>query len=507
MKRLLRLVLIVGTVVVALYIAQTVLVSRQREALEARAARVLDETVARIDTLRVTVGATGTVLPARQSALAFEQTGIVREVAVEIGEWVPAGTVLARLDTTDLDILVENALVALELQRIAFDALTAPAREEDIAVARAAVASAQASVNAALSTGVTPQQAEIARLQSELARNQLWQAQLQRDLALSQPAAGPGFDVGALIPEDVDVPPELVNQVNAALAGLLPSFPSGAPSADSFTAGLNQAEFGVAIADANAAAVAGRTANQGSVASANAALVAAQAQLDRLVNGASDIEIELAELNLMRAELAVRQAEAARDRARIVAPFDGVVAQVNLVEGQPPPSGSPAFVFIDNSRFYVDLSIDEIDIVEVETGQLVNFNLDALPDERVTGRVERVAIAPIVAGQLVTYPVRVALDPTDAPLRVGMSATATIIVDEIDEALVLPNRFIRIDRATGRAFVNVERSPGRFTEVGVELGLRGDFESQILSGLQAGDRVVLLPRGTFDPFTGSPGGP
>jgi HlyD family secretion protein len=108
----------------------------------------------------------------------------------------------------------------------------------------------------------------------------------------------------------------------------------------------------------------------------------------------------------------------------------------------------------------------------------------------------------VVAGQLVTYPVRVTLDAGDEPIRIGMSATATIVVNEVPDALILPNRFLRIDRATQQAFVTVERSTGVFEEVPVELGLRNETESQIVEGIEAGQRVVLLPRGTFDPFGG-----
>jgi HlyD family secretion protein len=263
---------------------------------------------------------------------------------------------------------------------------------------------------------------------------------------------------------------------------------------------LNQADYGVQIADANYAATTGRTANAGSVANANAALVSAQAQLDRLLNGASDNDLRLAEIAVQQAELAVLQAEAALNRAVITAPFDGVIAQNNLVVGEPPPAETPALLLVDASQYYVDLAIDETDVVEIQVGQPVTFRLDALPDTEITGQVSRVALTPTVAAQLVTYPVRVTLDPNDSPVRIGMSATATIVVDEVQDALILPNRFLRIDRATQQAYVTVERGTGRFEEVPVTLGLRNETESQIVEGIEAGQRVVLLPRGTFDPF-------
>jgi HlyD family secretion protein len=445
----------------------------------------------------VTVGATGTIIPARQVALAFELPGIVQEVLVSEGDSVHTGDVLARLDTSDLETAVENARVALDLQVIAYNALTAPARDEDIAVAQAAVTAAQAAVNAAYASAPSDEQIEIARLQGEMARNQLWQTQLQRDLAQNQ--LQPGVDISSLIPDDANVSQETIDRINAALSGVLPQ--QSLPTTN-YTAGLNQAEYGIQIADANYAAIQARGANMGSVASANAALVSAQVQLDRLLNGASDTDVRLAEIAVQQADLAVAQAEAVLNRAAITAPFDGVIAQVDLTVGEPPPTNSPALILVDPSQYFVDLAIDETDVVDVEVGQQVDLHLDALPDSEITGQVTRVALTPTVAAQLVTYPVRVTLEATDAPIRIGMSATATLVVNEVPDTLILPNRFLRIDRAIQQAYVTVERATGRFEEVPVTLGLRNETESQIVEGLEAGQRVVLLPRETFDPFRG-----
>jgi HlyD family secretion protein len=184
----------------------------------------------------------------------------------------------------------------------------------------------------------------------------------------------------------------------------------------------------------------------------------------------------------------------------LTAPFDGVIAVNNLRVGELPPQTQPAMLLTDLSEYYVDLAIDETDIVNVEVGQPVELRLDALPDAEIVGRVTNVAVSPTIAGQLVTYRVRVTLDPTDEPVRIGMSATATIVVNEVDETLVLPNRFIRIDRTTQEAYVTIEREPGLFEEISVVLGARNETESEIISGLQAGQRVVLLPRAAFDVF-------
>lgn len=506
MRRLIRFTAILFILIVIAVGVSQAFQSRRTAQQAGRSAQVLDEFIVEEGGLRVSVSATGAILPEEQIALLFQVPGLVSEVLVEEGDSVRAGEPLARLDTTDFEAALANVTAALELQRIAYQALTAPPREVDLAVAQAAFDAANAQVGAAASTGVTAQQREIARLQAELALNQLWQAQLQRDLALApRPSVSFAPDISQFIPDDADIPQEVIDQANAALAGLFPSFDfSTGVSARDLNAGLTQAEFGVQIADSNAQAVASRGADAASIASANAAVTAAQVALDRLINGASDLDRQMAEIGLLQAQLAVEQARLALDRAVLTAPFDGVVAQLNLRAGEPSPTNQPAALLVDTSAYYVDLTVDETDVVRIAVGQPVEFRIDALPDAGITGRVTQIAVAPTVIGQLVTYQVRVRLDPTDQPVRIAMSATATIVVDEREAVLTIPNRFIRIDRTTGESFVTIEREPGRFVEVAVRLGARNETTSEVISGIEPGQRVVLLPRDAFNLFGGPP---
>jgi multidrug efflux pump subunit AcrA (membrane-fusion protein) len=435
---------------------------------------VQDETIVETSDLSVTVSAVGTVSPARQVKLAFELSAPVLEIFVREGQPVAAGTVLARLDVPDLETALQNAQIALDLQQISYNTLLAPPREVDIEVARAAVTAAQASVSAA-AQGANANQVEIARLQAEIARNRLWQQQLQRDQRLTPPE----------IPEAVPGVPQRLPPVAS---------PQEIAQMES---SLSQADYEVLIADANSEAAANRGPDVGSLSSANAQLISANAQLDRLLNGPSELDVRMAENDLQRAQLAVDQARANLSRAVLVAPFDGIIAKNNLVIGELPPQ--TAFELIDASSYYVDLAIDETDIVRIETDQPASLALDALPETRVQGTVTRVAQTPTLTGQVVTYLTRVTLAPTFEPIRVGMNATATIVVDDLQDVLTLRNRFIRIDRTTQQAFATIQRSDGQFEEVKIELGLRNETHSQVLSGLEAGQRVVLLPRESLIP--------
>lgn len=464
MKRMLR---IAGTVIVLSIIAiiglQFVQGVPQAGAQE-QAGEIQDETTVDLGILTVTVSGTGTVQPIRQSSLSFELSQPVKEVLVQEGQSVEAGDVLAILDVTDLEAALQDAEVELRRQQVEFDALIAPAREADIAVARAELTAAQAAAGAA-AEGPSAEEIEIARLDTELARNELWQVQLDNADILAPEFRGSSAEV-----QDVQA------ESAVSLAG-----------------------YGVDIADANYAATLSEGPDLSALSSANAEAVAAEIKLNDLLDGPDAADAEVVAINLEIARLAVRQARANLAKATLIAPFDGIIAENNLTVGELPPEGT-AIDLLDTDSYYIDVAVDETDIAPVRTGQRVGLNLDALPEAEITGTVTRVDVTPTFDGDVVTYTVRVTLDPALVGIRVGMSSTATIIVEELQDTLILRNRFIRIDRLTEDAFVTIQQPDGQFEEVPVVLGLRNDTESQIISGLEVGQRVVLLPRESFDIF-------
>jgi HlyD family secretion protein len=481
MKRILRILLSVVILSTLAIIGILYLNYNNATAAQAAAPEIIDETVVEVGDLSVTVSATGSILPLRQVPLIFELASPVTEVFVTKGDMVQAGDVLARVDATDFEAALSDAQLAFEGAKLAFDAITAPPRDVDLAVAEASLEAAQASYYAASSTGPTDQEVEIARLQTELSRNQLWQTQLQADPIV------PSFTLPP------DVPPEVQDFVNETIDGI------NAQNRAQYSTALDSLEYGIDISEANYAAVQGRGVDLGAVNSANAGIVQAEIALERLQNGAPSSDVETAQIDLQTAQLTLDQAQATLDRTVLTAPFSGVIAENNLIVGQLPPTEEVSMLLMDTSGYYVELPIDETDIVKVEVGQDVTLVLDALPDTEITGTVNRVSVTPTRIGQLVTYLVRVDLNLTDAPVRVGMSATARITTDDLQDVLIVRNRFIRIDRATQQAFVTVEREDGTYEEVAVTLGLRNETFSQIVSGVEAGQKLVLLPRGSFIP--------
>lgn len=428
--------------------------------------------------LIVSVSGTGSISPQRQVALNFSLSASpVTTINVQVGDSVTAGQLLAELDNTDLVQALEDAELALEIERNNFEALTAPASPEDIAVAQAAVDSANAQVSSAVGTGASAEEREIARLEAEIARNQLWQIQLSRDNIVENP---PETEVNG-----INLPPEVVAANQANYEG---------QSRDA-EANVEQAEYGVDIADAQQEATQGNYADPGQLAAANAALVQAEVAYNQLVNGPSDLQVQQAAADLGVAELNVEQARLNLRESQIIAPFDGIIAEMNLTIGEI-PAGSSAILLMDSSSFYVELPIDETDIAQILVGQTVLFEVDALPDSEVTGIVSSIAYAPIPSQEanLVAYNVRIDVNTNDVPVRAGMTVTGNIITLERQDILLVRNNFIRIDRQTGDTFVTVRHADGSLEERLILLGERNDIYSEVTAGLAEGEELVLLPR-------------
>src|SRR6185436_3735586 len=98
---------------------------------------------------------------------------------------------------------------------------------------------------------------------------------------------------------------------------------------------------------------------------------------------------------------------------------------------------------IDRSKLHIDISLSESDVAKVQVGQPVALTFDALPNVTLTGKVATIAPAATVNQNVVTYPVQVEFDPGKTPVKVGMSATADIQLQQISGAILVPSRAVQ----------------------------------------------------------------
>ena len=200
---------------------------------------------------------------------------------------------------------------------------------------------------------------------------------------------------------------------------------------------------------------------------------------------------ETAKLNLEIAELSLESAELNLEKAVIVAPFDGVVADISITEGKEISTAAlatPAISLVDTSEIEMPGFIDEIDIAMVQPGQEANILLDALPDEEVKGEVAFISPVGTIRAGVVSYGTTITLENPAGELRDGMSATAEVIIERRDDVLMIPNRAIRGTLENPKVLVLVDEQE---EEREITLGLTDGINTEVLSGLEEEEKVIL----------------
>lgn len=503
MRRVFMAVIVVGLLAGISYIGY------QRSRAGDTAAVSGEQVEVRRGTISATVSATGSVEPEREVTLTFSTVGKVVEIPVEEGQMVEAGAVIARLETDDLELAVAQAEAALAAAQARQRQLQNPATEGDIAAAEAFLASAQANLQR-VREGPQASEVEAARARLQAAQealNTLLAGPNEAELIAAQAAlaraeaavkqAQAAYDEVAWR-EDIAMLPQALQLEQATI-----DYEQAKANYNEVIAGprqdqIDQARAQVAEAQAQLDALL-RGATAADIAAAEAQVVEAQTQLDKLRTGATENEIAAAEADVRQAEVALEQARINLERATLTAPFAGTVARIGVREAELVSQQTPVATLVDLSAFHLEVAIDEIDVGQVQVGAGVTVTLDAFRDQPFTGVIERVAPVPEIDQGVVTYPVRIRLDAESAPgvLRSGLTANATIITERHEDALLVPNRAVEIDRATGDSYVQkLDPRTGQTVRTTVVIGLRDEQYSEVLSGLEEGDIVVIPESGT-----------
>jgi len=447
------------------------------------------------DTIASTVSATGSIEPDEQISLAFGTSGRISNVYVSIGETVAAGQLLAEIDTTDLTLALAQSRVTLEINEAQLAKLETPPKTNDIAAAQAAVQVAQAAVAAAEASLNSSQAAYGQLLASSSSAQQTVNEANVRSAEATLKTAQQAYNQVRSRP-NIGALPQSAELERATIA-----FEAAKAQAELTNQGPDQSQIAAALSQI-AQADSGLRQSQSS-------LITAQNNLQTLLDGADTNDLVIARAQVRQAQLNVVQAEKNLDNAQIIAPFDGIVTQVN-VRANELSSGGSAFTLTNPNRFHMDVLVDEIDVRQLQIGQPVRISIDALPNTEVTGMVTQIATTADNVSGVIAYQVTIVPEFTDEALRAGMSATAIITTAQVNNVLLLPNRFIQLDRETGRAYVSklrqtvvdgVTTSEPLLQEI--ELGLRNDNVSQIVAGLTDGDEIALIRISSEDRLRGA----
>jgi HlyD family secretion protein len=198
--------------------------------------------------------------------------------------------------------------------------------------------------------------------------------------------------------------------------------------------------------------------------------------------------------DVKRAQAQIRVSQAGLERTTLTAPFAGIVALVTGEVGEfttPSPPGiptPPAVDLIDDSCLYVSAPMDEVDAPRLKPGQAARISFDALPGRTFPGHVRRIApYVTEVEKQARTVDVEVDFDaPPQQILLVGYSADVEAIIEQRANVLRVPTQAIQQDGS-----VLVLGRDDKLETRTLKTGLANWAFTEIVSGLDAGDRVLL----------------
>jgi HlyD family secretion protein len=220
----------------------------------------------------------------------------------------------------------------------------------------------------------------------------------------------------------------------------------------------------------------------------------AQRTFDRLTSG-NTAEIEAAQAR-------VEAAQATLNMARLISPFAGTVTESEVLPGDQVSAGATAFRIDNLSSLLVDVEVSEVDINSISIGQPVTLSFDAVLGKEYHGEVLEATQAGTVENGVVNFTVTVELTDADALVKPGMTAGVNIVVQEMQDVLLVPNRAVRL--VDGERVVYILEN-GEPVKKEIRLGSSSDSQSIVASGdITEGDLIILNPPADFGP--GRPGG-
>ncbi|MCW2981895.1 MAG: hypothetical protein JWO14_3622 [Solirubrobacterales bacterium] len=455
-----------------------------------------------------TVSGNGTLEPAQKVELSFGASGEVTKIYVKAGQKVTKGQVLAEVDSSSARASLASAEAALlEAEEAVETAAEAEEGETEEAAYEGGSATTEfvaLTEGAPGTTGTTPPEAEPVEPEAEStdATREIEKAEREAEKAKKEAETAQKAAAKA--------------QQEAAAAQ------KGA------TAGPAQAEGGAPEEAASGGEATGAAASSAGGESIGAATTGGSESTGAA--GGASVSLPTAEANLREAELAVKSARQEVRETTLRAPISGTIASVSGSVGETvtggssggggtseaaalgaaggessgsESSGSAFIVLAQLHRLKMEVSFSESDIGKVRKGQTATVSIDSMEGTELAGEVTKVSVLPSEGSTgVVEYPATIVLTQSAKGLRAGMSASAEVVVEQVKNAVTVPTE--AISGAGSHKTVTVEEEGKEVTKT-VTTGLEGDETTEVVSGLKAG-QTLLLPEVTVAAATGAEGG-
>jgi HlyD family secretion protein len=470
-------------------------------------------------TVRSAVSGTGTVVPAAQQNLNFGEAGTLAEVDVKVGDQVKQGQMLAKLDQTTFQNALTTANNGLTTAQATLNnTLNGNAiaqAQHALDNAKQSLSDAQASVNLTNqldSQALSNDQQQLSTDQAKLATDQ---GQASTDQAT--------LDADKTQYKQNNCPPPPTIPTTQPCLTIFNTITADQAAVNSDNQKVQQDQSAInadnqkITTDQNKQAT-DQLAGQKTTNSANAAVTSAQDSLNsQTIQRPNTIASQQAAVS--NAQLGVQSAQKNLDQTTLTAPADGTVLNVTGQVGesvtattpataQAPGSNAPlpsssssssagggatssSFIVLGNlTGLQVVAPFAEADAAKLASNQQATVTFDAVPNLSVPAHVLAIGAAASVIQNVTNYYATLIIDQLDPRLKSGMTANASVVVQQASNVLMVRNTVLT--RLGNMAFVTLLGKDGKTqTRQQVQIGAVGDQSTEIVSGLNEGDRVVV----------------
>jgi HlyD family secretion protein len=385
------------------------------------------------------VSGDGTISVSNYANLYFGSAGQIDKISVHAGDRVNKGMILAHLDTTSLEATLSLAQVTLNQAQLAQSQSKVNLDQAQISLVQTGIALDQAYL--------TQTQALSSLAAAQFALNKVKAVSdikdiitnLQQHIAAAEvnirqmKAAGNVGELKAMNVYIQELESEMAKQQNKLSALLSTSEYAGANSLSYDV--LGQTYDRLTVEDARMKQLAVETA-QKVVDQSKSGIELAQKNIDKARDS-----IALAQLTFDKSYDTITLAQKNTDllkaqitQATIIAPFDGIIAEVNRDErdfvSAPAQMQKPVLYLVDLTTLQLDISVNELDMPQVKLDQKARISIDAYPALAIDGRVSRISLLPDVQGGIVDYNITITFPASStANVMIGMHASASVTIE------------------------------------------------------------------------------
>lgn len=455
------------------------------------------ESVNKEPTLRIVPGdfvqqvsVSGAVIASSNVDLGFATSGRISGTYARVGQYVGAGAILAQTENGDL-------IAALSQAQANLASLQAGTKPEEIAVASAAVTSANSALLSAIQNAYTAS--------DDAVHNKV-------DAFFTNPRVSPKltFNISNMtLQTAVERDRAAIEPVLASWAALVARL-SSVNAVDSANQSQNYlAQVASLLASANAAlnqAVPDQTTTAATIASYINTLATARTAVN---SAAASVTANLAALNsaeknltfkqsgptqdaVAAQEALVRSAQATLTKTRVVAPFAGTVTRMDAKVGEIVSPNTSLLSMQSNGIFQIETYVPEVTIARIAHGNSATTTLDAYGSSvEFPATVISIDPAETMKDGVPTYKTTLSFLKADPRIRSGMTANVTMVTGILRAAIVIPAGAVGTKAGENYVSVLLEGKPeSRMVTTGPSPALG---QTQILSGLSAGDTILLAP--------------